>query len=575
MLPTPPSLPSNEPKARRLRARSTTAGLRFPLPKDTFPEIQLSDTQVHAYEAQVQDLIRKALRECERCDVQKDEAYASPWEVVAQVNGLTEMRRRDATVSTRAEYRLFGKISGNYRHLMRFYQADSDRDFFEWQQFMFQSMADARVLKTISRDAAQGRYLGIKWAALHPTVFMGKVDMLYLEYVAFTRDRLERDIGVRVTIPLHIPEVDQVMEAMKVRRIDSQLVQILRPSQSGHSTHVFYMADNDFPYFIPQTFTKRMITTAQNLAVYADSRLIAQAGLLPPSKWVANGSRKSCVVCTRAFKATRGRHHCRLCGDVVCRKCLIVRDAPEYTDEKIFKPVKTKFCVLCITKLREERRFSAADKPSSKTPLTSSTASSSSTSSSPNARDRTAKGTTLLSAETLMALRSDLEFAPPDFDVRSRGSFWSEAASEDEETEVSDIESSHRSLSSLSELSESSPDKRSFGSRLHDVASRIEDAVPEERAPRESLGRMDIAEIIDTRDMMPATQLAALEEKDSRRRGSSSFEASFAPGRTSRSLDQCLAEQEELLRRMVLAASAVQQSAPRRRNWSSSPQPSF
>ncbi|GLE02401.1 hypothetical protein PINS_up011239 [Pythium insidiosum] len=557
-----------------LSHRSTTTSLRFPLPQDAIPDIQLSDEEIHAYEVQVQDLIRKALRESERCDVHRDDAYSSPWEVVAQIDGLTEVRRRDATVSTRAEYRLFGKISGNYRHLLRFYEAETDREFYEWQQFMFQYTADARVLKTIARDDATQRYLGIKWVALQPTVFMGKVDMLYLEFMTLTRDRLDRDIGVRVTIPLRLPEVDSVMESMKVRRIDSQLVQILRPSRSGHSTHVFYMADNDFPYFIPQSFTKRMITTAQNLAVYADSRLIARKGLLPPSKWVANGSRKSCVVCTRAFKATRGRHHCRLCGDVVCRKCVIVRDAPEYVDDKLFKPVKTKFCVLCITKLRDERRRASA----AAAPLTSSTASSScsSSASSTNAVDRNAKGTTLLSAETLLALRNELEFAPPDFDMRSRGSFWSEAASEDEDTEISDIDSSQRSLSSLSELSESSPDKRSLGSRLHDVA---EDPVPEEERPspppRESLGRMDITEIIDTRDMIPATQLAAFEEKDARRRGSSSFEASFAPGRPSRSLDQCLAEQEELLRRMVLAASAVQQSAPRqRRDWSS-PQPSF
>ncbi|EGZ17344.1 hypothetical protein PHYSODRAFT_503634, partial [Phytophthora sojae] len=41
-------------------------------------------------------------------------------------------------------------------------------------------------------------------------------------------------------------------------------------------------------------------------------------------QWVRNAERTECVVCCRRFnQLTRRRHHCRLCGEVICRECSV------------------------------------------------------------------------------------------------------------------------------------------------------------------------------------------------------------------------------------------------------------
>jgi hypothetical protein len=39
------------------------------------------------------------------------------------------------------------------------------------------------------------------------------------------------------------------------------------------------------------------------------------------SHWVPKSSRSTCANCRRAFKLFAGKHHCRLCGEVVCKSC--------------------------------------------------------------------------------------------------------------------------------------------------------------------------------------------------------------------------------------------------------------
>lgn len=43
--------------------------------------------------------------------------------------------------------------------------------------------------------------------------------------------------------------------------------------------------------------------------------------LFRPVEWVADADRSSCYVCATNFTLTNRRHHCRLCGEVVCASC--------------------------------------------------------------------------------------------------------------------------------------------------------------------------------------------------------------------------------------------------------------
>ncbi|OQR84537.1 hypothetical protein ACHHYP_13277 [Achlya hypogyna] len=41
----------------------------------------------------------------------------------------------------------------------------------------------------------------------------------------------------------------------------------------------------------------------------------------PRDRWVPDGARPNCSCCGKAFTLYRRRHHCRVCGDLVCAKC--------------------------------------------------------------------------------------------------------------------------------------------------------------------------------------------------------------------------------------------------------------
>lgn len=65
---------------------------------------------------------------------------------------------------------------------------------------------------------------------------------------------------------------------------------------------------------------------------------------LRSARWVENTERTQCVVCCRRFhQLTRRRHHCRLCGDVICRDCSVYKDA----DLPNLGPMVLRICALC------------------------------------------------------------------------------------------------------------------------------------------------------------------------------------------------------------------------------------
>lgn len=65
---------------------------------------------------------------------------------------------------------------------------------------------------------------------------------------------------------------------------------------------------------------------------------------LRTTRWVDNSERRECAVCYRRFhQLTRRRHHCRLCGEVICRDCSVHKDA----DLPTLGPTLLRICLTC------------------------------------------------------------------------------------------------------------------------------------------------------------------------------------------------------------------------------------
>lgn len=333
----------------------------FPLPDNYFPQLQLSPEQVQHYEWQMQQIVRNALVEYNLHEAMETvSSYtAGDWKVAASVDGVTIVEKGPRDAHT---LRIFGRVNGDYRNFIDFFYAETSAQVFEWNQIMFGSTVDAAVLANIhtARSNKPHMYMGMKWTCLQPSSFARKRDNCFMEYMVYTKDLKGRDVGVRVNLPLEIPECPLLPDHLKVARIKMNVVSIVRPADGNSSaTQLFMMCENDYAgYKVPKLYLKKIVTTLMNMTLLADSKRLSMASFARQSMWVDKNSRKTCRICSRGFSATRRRRHCRMCGDIFCANCIVERDAPVWDSQRKqrtdFQVIKTKFCKMCVANMRFE-----------------------------------------------------------------------------------------------------------------------------------------------------------------------------------------------------------------------------
>ncbi|KAG6969870.1 hypothetical protein JG688_00005134 [Phytophthora aleatoria] len=476
----------------------------FPLPDDYFPDVQLSTLEVLELEEKMALAVKNALADYDVHEAMgSNPIYGAGWKTLGKVADLTTVRQNgDAAL---CQCRIFGRLGGDYRNFINFFYAETSNQLYAWNQFMYGNAVDAAILKNI-HTSASGKphlYLGIKWTCLQPFALVKKRDTCFLEYMAFTKDLRGRDVGVRVNMPLTLPECPPLPGKMKTKRMQMLIVSIVRPTEGDpHSTELFLMSQNDFAGFaVPGFFFKRLMGKMNDMAIWVDSKLISVHGIMKRTCWVDKKSRCECRLCSRDFTTTRRRQHCRLCGEVFCRQCLVYRGAREGdehgdTTQKTFNVVQTKFCRACVAKVRD-------------------------------------LDVTLLAPGT----RGKIEDKPAALSM-----FADSGTSTKPDGEHSGDYSDEvlRRSSSDSELLETI---RSFGDG---------DVVDDERsdlgeADRKPMG-VDMSNLMSASQMMRRINAGASFDED----GSARQQSNKISSR--RTIDQCIAEQEDLLRRLMRAA---------------------
>lgn len=510
----------------------------FPLPDEYFPALQLTAEQVERYEWQMQQVVQNALVEYNLHEAMEPvSSYASgTWNVVANVDGLTTVETGDRASHV---WRIFGRVNGDYRNFLDFFYAESSAQLFEWNQIMYGNTVDAAVLANIhtARSGKPHVYLGAKWTCLQPSSFSRRRDNCFLEYMVYTKDLKGRDVGVRVILPLDVPECPPFPDQFKVARIKTNIVSIVRPADGNSSaTQLFMMCQNDYAgYRVPKAYLKKVMATLANMTLLADSRRLSMATFANPQHWVDKSSRKTCRICSRAFSATRRRRHCRMCGDVFCSNCLVERDAPVWDGARKqrtdFQVMKTKFCKMCVA----NTRFSD---------MTSLVSTSSGDFTDTNSLSEVS-GCESVSARAESSVNTEEEEEDDGDDDDDDDERFSIGLDEDEDDACTPASLGSRAPA------------LSAGSTLDTIDDRDEDDDEEEVLSRR--GSLDIAEEIDTKDMMAMSQIRqAAANKQAVESLSRSMIRSVGPHTrvpSPQSISARIAEQEDLLRRMMLAAS--------------------
>ncbi|CAI5743349.1 unnamed protein product [Hyaloperonospora brassicae] len=254
--------------------------------------------------------------------------------------------------------RIFGRVQGNYRDIVDVHFATNSVDFVQRQKLLSPGVIDGAVLLTI-RSTGSG-YLGIKWLAEH--TFAGKRDVCFVEMTGYTTDANGQEVGFVALASVDVPECPELTGSMKLTRVRMKRTMLVVPAEDEPATtsEVFVMAATEAneSALVALAQYRLKMAVLNDISLVIDSQNIAKQKLAPPKQWVPDACRPSCSICNRKFHfVNRRRHHCRLCGDVVCKTCYVVRSVPGGVDPdegQSGEPdiCRTKFCVRCVVGLR-------------------------------------------------------------------------------------------------------------------------------------------------------------------------------------------------------------------------------
>lgn len=386
--------------------RRSQRGQVFPLPTNYFAPVQLTPSQV----AQMEEMLHAQLQDTLRV---YNDNYANglaavggdrleaPWKYVGSVGRLKTYKvagsestpaaaappRQQGDVSaslaqTLQSYRTSGRIQGFYKDILRVHHTESSSEFCNQQKLLFPDTLDAVVLHTI-RSADQEQYFGIKWVvATSPSSEIGQRDCCYIEMLGYTTDRVGKEIGFTVSASVAIPECPDMLESKHVTRFRMRNTMLIIPTQDMQSTsEIFVMGVKEVadPSLGTNAHHRHFMAILNDMSLVIDSRNITQQSLIPKSEWVPDHDRDECNICCRKFNFLfRRKHHCRLCGEVICRTCFVKRSVPSarVDEEKLATSsliAKEKFCVRCVMGLRaiDRRRKDFSQQVSKGTHMTS------------------------------------------------------------------------------------------------------------------------------------------------------------------------------------------------------------
>ncbi|RLN95003.1 hypothetical protein BBJ28_00020274 [Nothophytophthora sp. Chile5] len=74
--------------------------------------------------------------------------------------------------------------------------------------------------------------------------------------------------------------------------------------------------------------------------------MFAPAALAQRNEWVTDAQRANCSLCVQSFGMLKRRHHCRVCGEVVCSACTVFKLVTGVADTT----AKVRVCKACLAK---------------------------------------------------------------------------------------------------------------------------------------------------------------------------------------------------------------------------------
>ncbi|TMW60012.1 hypothetical protein Poli38472_000054 [Pythium oligandrum] len=333
----------------------------FPLPTDFFAPVQISDVRLEQLRAEADRALEQALSQLSVYQSNR-EGYlvnSAPWKLHADADGLKEFKRPHKSHPTATISHVVGRVEGNFREYLRFFKSTTRQEYFNVQKRLFNFTADANVLFNAPQSAHATKspcaYEGIKWVGYEPFSMRFRMDSVHFESTGTAVDPQGRNFGYRIILPLELPEIPDLFKSKRSVRTFSKSVMLVMPlGQNENRSELFMTMTNDFKCnHVPRSFYKRYMANLLRVSLFMDQNRVASQSVLNENEWVPQSMRSDCNVCTRPFTMLRSKHHCHVCGEVVCRKCLVAHtDSSDLRN--LLRGDKTKLCIPCMKILRED-----------------------------------------------------------------------------------------------------------------------------------------------------------------------------------------------------------------------------
>lgn len=348
--------------------------MRFPLPADTFPRVELSDDDTHALKSLAQVVVDAACKQrYDLYEVQKGVVDKRHWKKLKQTDNVSVYKQRSGAfmalssvvpVSKRAStlpaLMTVGTITGELYDVMYGFHNNTLDAMRIKSSYLGDEIVDCALLADLIQPTREDpfRCLQLKWAVkdirAFARPFMRYRDSVYLEYTGI----LARPTGERIGFFLrHSVQVAGVRELAEYDIVRGQMsLCSLYRQRDATTVEVFTTSYVDplgkvNPSYAAKWFATSLVSVSRSIHCAHMKKL---TWLLKNSTQEMPERREdkaeSCVVCRRVLERSLSvKKSCRLCRRRVCASCRETRRLSfiSFKSDRVLQHALT-FCRFCI-----------------------------------------------------------------------------------------------------------------------------------------------------------------------------------------------------------------------------------
>lgn len=262
------------------------------------------------------------------------------WTLLQEKKGVQIMEDRQKGGLTYS-IKSVATVKASLDDIMELFASPTTSEFRTLMQLQLREFfADSAVL--FHNEQNESETLGIKWvamrnkkSAINPMVHTH--DFCVMEYTGIIgADAIGGDpdqpIGVCVYESIEQMECPPLYESHRLERGSiSKCGYLFRPREEGVVEAQFVCSVRQPPNKSSKRRMNRslLLNWAESVGVIEESisrkRISRELTLRRQPTWVNDKDRQCCHLCLKTFTNTRRKHHCRACGEIICRSCSLYK----------------------------------------------------------------------------------------------------------------------------------------------------------------------------------------------------------------------------------------------------------